>query len=159
MEVSIWRMRQRRSQLHLLLLLLAVGVTAPTATGCFTVRLAAEYDAQVDETATRLQRSMDAFLTRLENLPSSDPARSYGDNKGFYLEYGVDLRALKVRATGLQRNSITVQQITLMENSLERFRSLHESQGRLSTGVIGEARNLFNSAWMAILTFELAKKR
>lgn len=153
------RMRRRRQRLPLLLLLLALGATAPAAAACFTVRWAAEYDPQVDETATRLQRSMDAFLTRLESLPSGDPERGYAGNKEFYLQYGVDLRALKVRAAGLQRNSITVQQISSMESSLERLRGLHESQNRLSTPAIQEFRNLFNTAWTAILAFELAKRR
>jgi hypothetical protein len=152
-------MRLRHPRLRLLLLLLALGVTAPAATACSTVSLVTEYDEQVDRTATRLQRTMDAFLTRLENLPSNDSERSYGGNKEFYLQYGVDLRALKVRATGLQRNSITVEQIERMENSLEQLRSTHESQNRLSPLAIREFRNLFNIAWTTILTFELAKKR
>jgi hypothetical protein len=153
------RMRLRHPRLRLLLLLLALGVAAPAATACSTVRLVSEYDEQVDRTATRLQRTMDAFLTRLENLPSNDSERSYGTNKEFYLQYGVDLRALKVRATGLQRNSITVEQIERMESSLEQLRSTHESQNRLSPPAIREFRNLFNIAWTTILTFELAKKR
>jgi hypothetical protein len=153
------RMRPRRPRLPLLLVLLALGAAAPSAAACFTARLVSAYDAHVDQTATRLQRSMDAFLTRLESLPSSDPARTYDDNKAFYLEYAVDLRALKVSATSLQRNSITVRQITLLENSLEQLRRTHESQNRLSPPAVDEFRDLFNTAWTAILAFELAKKR
>jgi hypothetical protein len=152
-------MRLRHPRLRLLLLLLALGATAPAASSCFPAMLVAEYDEQVDRTATRLQRAMDAFLTQLENLPSSDPARTYAENKEFYFQYGVDLRALKVRATGLQRNSTTVDQIGRMESSLEQLRSTHESQNRLSPAAIREFRNLFNIAWTAVLTFELAKKR
>lgn len=152
-------MRARHPRLRLLFLLLALGASAPATPACFTARLVAEYDEQVDRTATRLQRAMDAFLTQLESLPGSDPARTYAENKEFYLQYGVDLRALKVRATGLQRNSITVEQIDRMENSLEQLRSTHESQNRLSSAAIREFRNLFNAGWTAILTLELAKKR
>jgi hypothetical protein len=159
MKISIWPMRLRHSRLPQLLLLLALGASAAAATACSPVRLVSEYDEQVDRTATRLQRTMDAFLTRLENLPSNDSDRSYAGNKEFYLQYGVDLRALKVRATGLQRNSITVEQVERMENSLEQLRSTHESQNRLSPAAIREFRNLFNVSWTAILTFELAKKR
>jgi hypothetical protein len=152
-------MRLRHPRLGLLVLLLAISAAAPAVTACSTVRLVSEYDEQVDRTATRLQRLMDAFLTRLENLPTNDVERGYATNKEFYLQYGVDLRALKVRAIGLQRNSITVEQIERMENSLEQLRSAHESQNRLSPPAIREFRNLFNLAWTAILTFELAKKR
>ena len=152
-------MRLRHPRLRLLLLDLAVGVAAPVASACSTIGLVARYDEQVDRTATRLQRTMDAFLTRLENLPSGDADRNYAASKEFYLQYGVDLRALKVRATGLQRNSITVEQIERMESSLEQLRSAHESQNRLSAPALREFRNLFNVAWTAVLTFELAKKR
>ena len=152
-------MHPRRPRLPLLLLVLALAAAAPVTTACSTVGLVAQYDEQVDRTATRLQRTMDAFLTRLENLPTNDADRNYAPNKEFYLQYGVDLRALKVRANGLQRNSITVEQVERMENSLEQLRSAHESQNRLSSPALREFRNLFNVAWTAILTFELAKKR
>jgi hypothetical protein len=153
------RMYRRRRRFPLLLLLLALGAAAPAAAACFTVRLAAQYDAQVDQAATQLQRSLDAFLTRLEGMPRSDPEGSYEAQKGFYLQYGVDLRALKVRAASLERNSITVQQIESIESSLERLRRTHESQNRLSAAAIQEFRNLFNTAWTAVLAYELAKRR
>jgi hypothetical protein len=151
-------MRPNRPLLRLLLLLLAFGASAPVATGC-SVSLVSRYDEQIDRTATRLQRMMDAFLTRLENLPANDAERGYPANKEFYLQYGVDLRSLKVRASSLERSSITVEQVERMEASLEQLRSAHESQNRLSPPAIREFRNLFNIAWTAILTFELAKKR
>jgi hypothetical protein len=152
-------MRSRRRRLPFVLLLLALAATAPVAPACFPVRLAAEYDPQVDQAATGLQRSLDAFLTRLEGMPRGDPEGGYESQKGFYLQYGVDLRALKVRAASLERNSITVQQIESIESSLERLRRTHESQNRLSPPAIQEFRNLFNTAWTAVLAFELAKKR
>lgn len=145
--------------LRTLLLLLSLGAATLDATACAPLRLVAEYDERVDQEATRLQRAMDEFLTQAEHSPSGDPTRTYAYSTTFYVRYAVDLRALKARATALQQNSITVQQITLMENSLERLRSTHQSQNTLSTSAIGLFRDLFNSAWTTILTFELAKKR
>jgi hypothetical protein len=123
------------------------------------VRLVAEYDERVDQEATRLQRAMDEFLTRIEQTPSGEAARTYLEGVPFYVRYAVDVRALKARATALQNNSITVQQLNLMETSVERLRALHQSQNTLSPGAIATFRDLFNQAWTAVLTFELAKKR
>ena len=144
------------ARLRPLLLLLLVAF-APAA--CATVRLVGAYDEKVDQAATQLQRQMDAHLTRLESLPAGDAGRAYAPNQQFYLEYGVDLRALEARVSGLPGNTITTQQIDLMEGSLEQLRSTHQTQNNLSTASIGLYRTQFNTAWRAILAFELAKKR
>ena len=102
---------------------------------------------------------MDAFLTHLEHAAPGGATRTYAENVRFYVEYAVDLRALQTRAAALQRNSITVEQIELMERNLELLRALHQSQSALSVGAIRSAREQFNAGWTTILTFELAKKR
>ena len=153
-------MRSPRRRLRpLLLLLLALCAPLPGATACAPVRLVAEYDEQIDQSATRLQREMDAFLTEMEFLPDGHAGKTYAERERFYLNYAVNVRALKARATALQQNSITVRQLDLMEDSLERLRRLHQSQNTLSAAAIASSRTLFNTAWTAILTFELAKKR
>ena len=152
-------MMGRWMRLRALLLVLALGTVALAAPGCVTVRLAGDYDEQVDTTATALQKRMDTFLTGLESLPDGDPGRAYASSQPFYLAYGVDLRALEIRAAGLPRNSITLQQVDLMESSLEQLRATHQAQNGLSTASVGPYRELFNTAWRAILAWELAKKR
>lgn len=152
-------MTGRWMRLRALLLVLALATVALGASACVTVRLAGDYDAQVDSTATEMQKRMDTFLTRLESLPEGDSARAYAPNQRFYLDYGVDLRALEIRAAGLPRNGITLQQVDLMERSLEQLRGTHQAQNRLSTASLGEYRELFNTAWRAVLALELAKKR
>ena len=152
-------MIRRWMRLRALLLVIALGTVALAASACVTVRYAGDYDEQVDAAATALQRRMDTFLTRLESLPEGDSARTYAANQQFYLDYGVDLRALEIRAAGLPRNSITLQQVDLMESSLEQLRSTHQAQNGLSSFAVGQYRQLFNTAWRAILIFELAKKR
>lgn len=152
-------MRRSPFRLRALLLMLTLGATTLAPTACVTVKLVGEYDQQIDQTATRLQKRMDTFLTTLENLPNGDPDRQYAPNKKFYLEYGVDLRAIETRATSLRKNSITVQQVQLMESSLEQLRGTHAAQDDLSAAALDEYRKLFNTAWTAILSFELAKRR
>lgn len=146
-------------RLRALLLVLALGTVALAAPACVTVRLAGDYDEQVDNAASVLQKRMDTYLTRLESLPDGDPGRAYAPNQQFYLDYGVDLRALEIRAAGLPRNSITLQQVDLMESSLEQLRGTHQAQNGLSAASLGQYRTLFNTAWRAILAWELAKKR
>ena len=152
-------MRRSLFRVRALLLMLALGAAALTPAACVTVKLVGDYDQQIDRSATRLQKRMDTFLTKVENLPSGDPDRRYAPNTKFYLGYGVDLRALETRATSLQKQSITVQQVQLMESSLEQLRSTHATQDDLSAAALDEYRKLFNTAWTAILTFELAKRR
>lgn len=138
-----------------LALALALALAVPS---CITVRVAAEYDEQIDATATHLGKSMDSFLTNLATLPPGDSARRYAPNREFYNDYGVELRALQVRATSIARNSITVEQTELMGQNLELMRSTHERQDSLSSLAVAQYRDLFRTGWTAILTFELAKK-
>ncbi len=137
-------------------LLASVGV-APA--GCLAVRLAADYDAQVDQGATTLQKRMDAHLTRLSALPSGDAARRYPGSRQFYLDYGVELRALGTRAASQPKNERTVQQFVLMERSVESLRATHQRQDTLSAGYLAQAGQLFRGGWQAVITYELAKKR
>lgn len=137
----------------------AIAAVALSLNACITVRLAGDYDQQIDASATDMQKRMDAFLTRLETLPAGDPGRSYGPNQQFYLDYAVDLRAVETRARSLPKNSITVQQVQLMESSVEELRNVHQAQDDVSNAAIGQYGQLFNTAWTAVLTWELAKKR
>jgi hypothetical protein len=135
----------------------ALAVLATVAAlGC-AVRLISDYDREIDRAATRLQREMDAFLTRLE-LAVGTPAAGYAPHAGFYPDYLVELRSVLVRAQSHPHNRITEEQIVLMIDSLEQLRAAHEA-GPLDPGAIRAARNLFNQAWRAIITVELAKKR
>lgn len=149
----------RLLRFRLLALLFALGMVTAAAAGCVTVRLVGAYDEKIDQAATQLQKQMDTHLTRLENLPAGDPGLGYAPNRQFYLDYGVELRALETRAAGLPKNAITVQQIDLMESNLESLRRTHETQNTLNAAAVQQYRELFNTAWRAILALELAKKR
>jgi hypothetical protein len=136
----------------------AVALTL-ICTACFTLRLAGDYDEKIDLAATQLQKDMDAHLTNLESLPPEDPARRFAPNRQFYNDYAVNLRSLETRARSMPKNSITVQQVELIAQNVETLRKLHQEQDGLTALSVGEFRKLFNTAWTAVLTFELAKKR
>jgi hypothetical protein len=120
------------------------------------VALIAPYDEQVDQSATALQRRMDAYLTTLAQKGTGPDAR-YEANKEFYTQYGVDLRSLLIRAQSWPKNKLTEDQLTLMLKNLEQLRLAH-ADAPLSAEAITTFRDLFNQGWRAILTLELAKK-
>lgn len=152
-DQSLRRSNLRDRRLHLSALLLPILL----ATAC-TVTLVSSYDEHIDEAATTLQREMDAFLTSVERA-GDDPAGAFDANAGFYDQYLVDLRAVEVRAAAHQNNDITLQQIALMRQSVEDLRALHEEQGRIGPAAADSFRELFNTAWRAIIQWEIAKKR
>jgi hypothetical protein len=127
----------------------------PLAT-CSRVALIASYDEQIDQSATALQKRMDAFLTSLSEK-GTGPQAKYEANKEFYAEYGVDLRSLLIRAQSWPKNKLTEDQLTLMLANLEQLKIAH-ADAPLSAEAIKTFRDLFNQGWRVILTLELAKK-
>jgi hypothetical protein len=125
---------------------------------CTPMRLASEYDEHIDRAATALQQEMDAHLTRLEAL-AGETGAEVGAHESFYLEYGVALRSLRIRAQGHRKNEITLQHLDRLEDSLEALRDQHRRSGTLPAGYAATARELFNSAWAAVIAWEIAKKR
>jgi hypothetical protein len=121
------------------------------------VTLIGPYDPEIDRGASRLQRRMDAFLTRLETADTIRAA-SYAAHRDFYAEYAVDLRSMLVRAESHPENMITEEQLRLMLDSLAALRAAHEA-GPLAPATIATARDLYNQSWRAIITVEVAKKR
>jgi 6-phosphofructokinase len=122
------------------------------------IRLAADYDEQIDRAATSLQQEMDAHLTKLELL-GTKPSAAFANHEQFYADYGVKLRSVRVRALGHAKNDITVQQLDNMAKSLIALRDQHERGGTLSAAFINTTRELFNTGWAAVIKWEIAKKR
>ncbi|CAM4302838.1 hypothetical protein [Pseudoalteromonas byunsanensis] len=135
--------------------------------GC-AVKLIATYDETTDKNVTALQRKFETFLIDLETKDGL-PECSYEKNSDFYSESKVDLSAIKVRAEAIPQNEITVEQVSLLADSLSDLESLHKlkdkkskSSGQLkciSSNEVALFRSAFNSSFTAILKLELAKKR
>src|SRR5574341_1124739 len=137
----------------IILLCLAVGLAL---SGC-AIRLIADYDERVDEATGETQRKVETFLTRLERTVGT-PAADYPHHVAVYDDVRVDLSALKVRASAIPKNSITVEQIDLVSDSWSRLEQLHKV-GFKSKEEITPVRRNFNQAFTQILKLELAKKR
>ena len=136
-----------------ILLSLAVGLAL---SGC-AIRLIADYDEHVDKATTEIQRKVESFLIKLERSVGT-PAADYSQHVALYDDVRVDLSALKVRASAIPKNSITVEQIDLVSDSWSKLEQLHKI-GFKTREEIAPLRRNFNQAFTQILKLELAKRR
>lgn len=140
----------RRAGLPLILFVLALA-------GC-SVRLISSYDEITDRSATELQKKVDYFVRSMETA-SGTPAGAYASNAKFYDEAKSDVSALRIRATAIPRNQITLQQIDLLDRNLELLRQLHQRGDSLRAAVAKPALDAMNTTFAAIIKLELEKKR
>lgn len=124
--------------------------------GC-TVKLVSSYDEATDRAVTRLQRKVETFLVDLGSEAGS-PKCAYDNHKAFYRDAKVDVSAIRVRAAAISQNELTVEQLRLLDDSLNKLEKLHKI-GCPSTDQLNALRTAFNSSFTAILKLELAKKR
>jgi hypothetical protein len=122
-----------------------------------TVKLVSSYDEATDKAVTDLQRKVETFLVDLGSQARS-PKCGYNNHKAFYRDVKIDLSAIEVRAAALSQNDLTVEQLRLLEDSLNKLEQLHKI-GCPSTEQLNALRTAFNSSFTAILKLELAKKR
>jgi hypothetical protein len=143
-----WRTRQTR--VTLMLLVLAVA-------GC-SIRLISSYDEITDRSATELQRKVERFVRSMESA-SGTAAGAYANNTAFYDEAKADVSAMRIRATAIPQNRLTLQQIELLDRNLELLRQLHQRGDSLRAAVATPALDAMNATFAAIIKLELEKKR
>lgn len=124
--------------------------------GC-TVKLISSYDETTDRDVTALQRKVEEFLVTLDSQ-QGPPTCAYQNHKDFYLQAKVDLSAIAVRVAAIPKNEITIEQVRLLADSLDKLEQLHKI-ACLSAQQIQALRTAFNASFTAILKLELAKKR
>jgi hypothetical protein len=124
--------------------------------GC-TVKLISDYDEQTDKALTALQRKMETFFVDLEDKIGTEEA-DYRYYEDFYDEVKVDISAIRLRASALPKNEITLKQVTLLEENIQLLEEVHK-EGIVAVEVIQPIRDDFNTALSNILRLELAKKR
>ncbi|MEH6640579.1 MULTISPECIES: hypothetical protein [Halomonadaceae] len=124
--------------------------------GC-TVKLIADYDPKTDEAITQLQRKFETFFVNLESQIGTEEA-SYDNHLEFYKEVKVDVSAIKLRASAIPKNEITLQQVSLLEENIGLLEEVHK-EGVADVEVVKVPRDDFNTALSNILKLELAKRR
>lgn len=132
--------------------------------GC-TVKLISSYDEETDRSVTALQRRVETFLVRLDELDGSLDC-TYDHHKAFYAGAKVEISAIQVRAAAIPQNEITTEQVALLSKSLGSLEELHKIKAKkgpgkncLSKEEIEPVQEGFNASFTAILKLELAKKR
>ena len=124
--------------------------------GC-TVKLIADYDQKTDEAITQLQRKFETFFLNLESKVGTNEA-SYDNHLQFYKEIKVDVSAIKLRASAIPKNEITLNQVSLLEENIGLLEEVHK-EGIVDIDVVKVPRDDFNTALTNILKLELAKRR
>lgn len=158
MKQPVLRIKSRWIQWYVTLVLGAV------LAGC-AVKFVSSYDEQTDRAVTELQKKFESFFVRLEGL-NGLPECSYDHHQAFYQEAEVDLSSIRLRASAIPQNDITIEQVGLLADSLEKLEEIHKSKGEEDSGAkcmtgatIEPLRSNFNSIFTAILKLELGKKR
>ncbi len=133
--------------------------------GC-QVQFISDYDEQTDHAATALQQKIEDFLLRMQaasesDLPEARALRPFEANQDFYREVEVDLSSMRLRAEAIPQNNLTIEQIGLLEQSMQSMRQLHIEAGDrgLRRVVVIPLRTGINTQLGAIIKLELAKKR
>ena len=126
-------------------------------TGCASIRLVGDYDEKIDSGVTQLQKDTATYLTKIQSV-TGDKVEAYDEIK-FYPDTRVAIGSLRLRADATQRNSITVQQLDLLQIAFNQFEEMHNSKEGLKKSEMADLEKGFNGGFLAILTFEIAKKR
>src|SRR5262245_52402647 len=88
-----------------------------------TVRLIGVYDQVIDQKTSELQQKVDAYLISVERLGIS----RY--DAAFYDDVVATINVLKTRAHAQDGKDITVKQLELIADSIEKMREIDTSNG------------------------------
>ena len=128
------------------------AVILVSVTGC-TVTLVSDYDEQTDQSVTKLQKELETFFVTIEGQTVEECKLE--NHEKFYADAKVSLSAIELRAKAIPKNDITEKQVALLADSFNDLEEIHAT----SCPNADLLRGSFNQAFLAILTFEIAKKR
>ncbi|MCG6878424.1 MAG: hypothetical protein LJE96_04655 [Deltaproteobacteria bacterium] len=91
---------------------------------CTSIQLVSNYDGTIDKQAQQLQKELDAYFISLQSAGAED--LKYKNQQKFYEGALVDLDAMWVRAGGIYKNELTIEQIDLAKENLAYLVLLHK---------------------------------
>lgn len=149
------RLLSRKIYFSLLMALLVIVVSS----GC-AITLVSKYDEKTENYASDFRTQVDTFLTALERNAEEPvkPEATYAQNTEFYDAARITLRGMHNRASQIDKNKITVQQIEVLMDNINTLEALHKL-GPISPASIASIRSSFESICGAIIKFEILKKR
>jgi hypothetical protein len=133
----------------------ALALALFLSAGC--VHFIADYDEQIDRGISQVLAQFQAIFTRLDRTAGTEGAL-YPNYVQDYDQIRTELRVLKSRAAAHVKNDLTIQQIDLLLDSLDKMEAL-QKLGPLPLEQLAVLRRSIETSCTAILKFELAKKR
>lgn len=153
--VALLRLRRISALPVIVVLVISLGLA-----GC-SVQFVGRYDEQTVQSVTDLLRKIEGRLIKLERvLESPDAAEQgkYSNYVDFYDEIKTDLSLIRARAQAIPKNELTVKQIDLLADEINKFEDAHQ-RGILNPAVVRIARKNISQTIEAIMAAEFAKKR
>ncbi|MEG1226904.1 MAG: hypothetical protein RSD83_20275 [Hafnia sp.] len=105
-------------------LLVSVIVSAFAISGCTSIQLVSNYDETIDNQAQQLQKKLDTYFISLQSAGVED--LKYKSQQKFYEGVLADIDAMNVRASGIYKNKLTIEQIDLVKENLAYLVLLHK---------------------------------
>jgi hypothetical protein len=91
---------------------------------CSTVQLVSKYDETIDKQAQELQKKLDGYFISLQSASNED--LKYKKQQKFYEGALSDLNAMEVRAGGIYKNQLAIEQLDLAKTNLAYLVLLHK---------------------------------
>lgn len=105
-------------------LLSVLVATSVFMAGCSSVQLVSKYDETIDKQAQQLQKNLDRYLVSMQSASNED--LKYKNQQKFYEGALSDLNAMEVRAGGIYKNQLTIDQLKLAKINLAYLVLLHK---------------------------------
>jgi len=114
-------MSLKASKAVLLSMLVAMSVFIA---GCSSIQLVSKYDETIDKQAQQLQKKIDGYFVSMQSASNED--LKYKNQQKFYEGVLSDLNAMEVRAGGIYKNQLTIDQLKLAKINLAYLVLLHK---------------------------------
>ncbi|MDO9006092.1 MAG: hypothetical protein Q7V20_21825 [Aquabacterium sp.] len=105
-------------------LLMGILTLTLVTSGCTTIQLVSNYDETIDGQAQQVQKKFDTYFISLQAAKGDD--LKYKSQQKLYQELLADLNAMSIRASGIYKNKITIEQIDLAKENLAYLVLLHK---------------------------------
>lgn len=100
------------------------GLVLVMVSACMPVQLVSNYDEVIDTQAQQLQKKLDSYFISLQTAGGDE--LKYKSQQQFYEEVLADLNAIRVRAGGVYKNRLTIEQIDLARENFAYLVLLHK---------------------------------
>ena len=135
-------------------LLISLLVSMFFATGCQELTVS-QYDATTDQEVTQLQKDNTQLFLDMQRSAGT-PDFAYTKFQGEYDKLETELQSLKLRVEAIPNNSLTEQEVDLLQKDLDLLQQAHKAG--MSISEIVPMQDAMNRIYGAILKLELAKK-